>query len=148
MKCIIYTRTATEKQAKDFNSLEAQEKILRDYAKRNNLEVGQVISDMGSGNNTSRQGMKNLLNIISSGEYKAILCSDIERISRNFLAFLNFYKFIVDKKMEIITPNGTYKADPIESLTNIFSLGQAQFDRHMLSERIKRGMRQAKARKQ
>lgn len=147
MKCIIYVRTATEKQAKEVNSLEAQEELLRDYAKKNNLEVEQVISEVASGNDKNRNGLKTLINLISSGEYKTILCSSIDRLSRNFLTFLDFYKLAVDKKLEIITLNGIYKPDLEKGLPNIFSFGFAQTEKYMMSERIKRGIRNAKLRK-
>lgn len=147
MKCIIYARTATEKQAKEVNSLETQEKALKECAKRNNLEVAKVITEVASGNDNNRKGLKTLINLISSGEYKTILCSSIDRLSRNFLTFLDFYKLAIDKKLEIITLNGTYRPDLEKGLPNIISFGFAQTEKYMMSEKIKRGIRQAKLRK-
>lgn len=147
MKCIIYARTSTAEQTVQNSSLKNQEKMLREYAKNNKLDVIKTISEVASGNNEDRRGLKNLINLISSGEYKAILCSSIDRLSRNFLTFLDFYKLAVDNKLAIITPNGIYKPNLEKGLPNVISFGFAQTKKFVMSEYIKRGIREAKLRK-
>lgn len=47
MRVAIYTRVSTAEQAREGYSLEAQEKILRDYCKLKGYEVEEVYSDAG-----------------------------------------------------------------------------------------------------
>lgn len=87
-KCVIYTR-ASQNEKRAGNNLERQEKLCREWAKKNNIDVIEVFSD-----STSRDWLNQMLGflILMSKEQKHInfvTVSDITRISRGVWEFSN-----------------------------------------------------------
>ena len=83
-KVVIYTRVATQEQAKSGYSLKAQDKMLKEYARVNNFEIVGEFSDIGSGFEQNRQGFNEMLQYLESSENcKTILITDLKRLSRN-----------------------------------------------------------------
>lgn len=149
MKCIIYARTATDKKATETSSLEAQEKDLREYAKRNNLEVGKVISEIGSGADANRTGFKKLVREIYSSKYDCILCTSIDRLSRSSYLLVKLINEFNKAKIQIKTLSGDYEKSPEYKLQELLLAGYAQFDSEVRGERIRRALqikKQEKAR--
>jgi len=145
-KYILYARTATEMVDNPNNSIKHQIDTLTDYAKTNNLNIGNVITEIGSGL-TNKYSLRNLMITMLSGDFKGILCTSVDRLSRNYQAFMEFYKFTIDNGVEIITPNGAISPSLGSDTSSMFHIVFAQSYRDMISERIKRGIKMSKLRK-
>lgn len=88
----LYIRVSTDRQAKEGDSLEAQEKALRDYAKEHNFEiVGTYMDDGESGQKIKRTNLQKLLSDTNDGKIDLIIMTKLDRWFRNVS---DFYKVI------------------------------------------------------
>lgn len=95
-KVVIYTRVATQEQAKSGYSLKAQDKILKEYARVNNFEIVEEFSDIGSGFEKNRQGFNEMLNYLEASEdCTTILVETPNRLSRNVDVFKELQKYTI-----------------------------------------------------
>lgn len=84
LKVVIYTRVAMQEQVKSGYSLNAQDRILKEYARVNNFEIVGEFSDIGSGFEQNRQGFNEMLQYLETSEHcKTILITAPKRLSRN-----------------------------------------------------------------
>ncbi|HYC79961.1 MAG TPA: recombinase family protein [Candidatus Binatia bacterium] len=83
-KAILYTRVSSKEQAEEGYSLDAQERLLQDYAIRNSLEVVRVfkISESASGKHL-RKLFYEVFNFATKDKVDIILCEKIDRLTRN-----------------------------------------------------------------
>lgn len=142
MKYIGYARIASQHQA-DASSLNRQTEMLHEYARNNNLILEEVISESASGTSIDRTGIKTLLERLSTGQYKGILCTRIDRISRNSTDFLVFKQFMDKKGLVIITTEEKLENNPASRLVNSMMAAIAEYERAEISERIKVGIAKA-----
>jgi DNA invertase Pin-like site-specific DNA recombinase len=84
MRAIIYARVSSREQEETGYSLPAQEKLLKEYAKRKGFEVVKVfsISESASGRR-QRQIFNEMLSFIKKNDIKIILCEKVDRLTRN-----------------------------------------------------------------
>jgi site-specific DNA recombinase len=86
MKATIYTRVSSKEQAEEGYSLEAQAKLLKEYAKKNGLEVDSrifSISESASGKK-QRETFIEMLEYVNKNNLKIIICEKADRFTRNF----------------------------------------------------------------
>lgn len=82
----IYTRVSTSTQASEGFSIQAQEKELKAYAKKYDIEVYKVYTDAGkSGSNTDRPAFQEMLSDAENGLFDIILIYKFDRLSRNLI---------------------------------------------------------------
>lgn len=83
-KCLIYCRVSTVKQAQDGESLDTQEKICTEYAKRNNKEVLKVFRDHFSGRKESRPILEEMISFAEKhkDQIDSLIFRNIDRITR------------------------------------------------------------------
>lgn len=82
-KAIGYTRVSTIDQAKEGISLEAQAAKIRAYCELNDLELIAIIEDAGkTGKNLKREGIKEVMVMLESGEAEALIVYKLDRLSR------------------------------------------------------------------
>lgn len=104
-KAIIYCRSATADQQSNAQLSRQQEDCLA-YARAQNYEVIEVISEAGlSGLDQSRQGLQKLMALCDENEIKAVVTSDIERLSRDWQHINSLLQTFADKDIELITLN-------------------------------------------
>lgn len=84
MKAIIYTRVSSREQEETGYSLDAQVKLLKDYASKNRFEAIKVfrISESASGRQI-RKTFNEMLEYANKHKISAILCEKIDRLTRN-----------------------------------------------------------------
>ena len=143
---VIYIRVSTTEQAKFGYSLEAQEEICRDFAKRNNYEVLKVFNEKGeSAKTTNRTKLKNMLSYLKQNKKNidALIIYKMDRLSRNTADSLAI-RYLLNKlniDLKSVTEPfddsafGTYIATSLSTL--------AQLDNDIRSERSVVGMKQA-----
>ncbi|MFA6026534.1 MAG: recombinase family protein [Ignavibacteriaceae bacterium] len=83
-KCIIYCRVSSKEQEDRGYSLEAQEKLLTEYAVRNELNAVKIfkISESASGKQI-RKTFNEMLVYVKQKRINIILCEKIDRLTRN-----------------------------------------------------------------
>ena len=139
-KYILYARVNSVRQSRKGASLEYQIKRLQEYATKNNLQIGEIISEVGSGASEKRDGIKKLLNKLSDGSLQGIICVDFSRLSRSSLISAKLWRLIYEKDIEIVTPNQTYKNNAESKLSLDMQTTLAEISRKHLSESIKRSL--------
>mgnify|MGYP001609998614 CR=1 FL=1 len=145
--CYIYARVATEIQQKRGDSIEAQIKSLKNLAEDKNLAVKRVYWEVKSGIDKNRPELSKMLKSIKENKAKAILCTSLDRLSRNIEDLTNILKLAEEKRVRIVTPSRVYGYHTDGSFSNeILSLFSG-YQKRMLSERVKRGVQLKKLQK-
>ena len=83
---IIYTRVSTKEQAEEGYSLDAQIKLLRDYAEKNDLRIVKdfVVPESASGRQERKRFQEMLDYLENHQSIKHLICEKVDRITRNF----------------------------------------------------------------
>jgi site-specific DNA recombinase len=84
MKAIIFTRVSTKEQADEGYSLEAQEKLLREYSGKQNFKIIKVykIAETAS-KEMVRKSFKEVFEYTNKNKVDIIVCEKIDRLTRN-----------------------------------------------------------------
>ncbi len=146
MKAIIYTRVSTKEQADEGYSLEAQEKLLKDYASKHNLDVVKTykISESASGKQL-RKLFNEVFTYATKNRIDIILCEKIDRLTRNPKDAVTVDDWVRESKnreihfvKENFLLNTTTKAH--ENLVWDMKVAIARFYSNNLSEEVKKGV--------
>src|SRR5437773_7358189 len=83
-KAVLYCRVSSTEQEDSGYSLDSQEKLLKDYATKNHLEVEKIyrISESASGKQI-RNSFNEMLAYISKRRIPVVLCEKIDCLNRN-----------------------------------------------------------------
>ncbi|MEK5389566.1 recombinase family protein [Margalitia sp. FSL K6-0131] len=143
LKVAIYTRVSTEEQAKEGFSLEAQEDILKKYAKNNGYEIYGIYSDEGySGKNYERPEIQRLFRDLYEGKFQAILVKTVDRISRRLSDISKLLDdVLLPNNCRLLVSDNNLDSSTLNGSMFINFLGTfAQYERGMIIERVKSGM--------
>lgn len=132
-----YARVSTKGQAKDGNSLEAQEMALKDA-------VATVIySDAFTGTKTHRPQLDELLSMLSSGD--TIVVTKLDCVARSANQGMELIQALLDKDIKVHVLNmGMMDNTPTGRLIRNVMLAFAEFERDMIVERTQEGKNIAK----
>ena len=84
-KAVIYARVSTKEQAEEGYSIEAQIKLLREYAKDRGLEIVREFTDAESAKSAGRTQFGEMQRFLRQATtVKTILCEKTDRLYRNF----------------------------------------------------------------
>lgn len=140
MKYLAYGRKSTQDDSHQAQSIETQERILKDYVKQNNLEVVEYIYESRSAKDDgNRPQFNQMLKRFEKGEADGLLVCHIDRISRNWIEAGSVSKlFDLGIIKEIRTPSKIYN-----SVTDLFMMGiemaSASYYSRNLSLRVREG---------
>lgn len=83
---ILWARVSTKEQAEEGYSLDAQIKMLRDYAFKNDLKIVREfnVSESATGRQERKQFNEMLEYLEDHPEIKHLVCEKVDRITRNF----------------------------------------------------------------
>jgi len=95
---ILYARVSTKKQEK---YLENQIKRLEEFAKSKGYRY-EIISEIASGINENRRGLRKLLNKIKRGEVKTVIIEYPDRLARFGYEYLKFFMETFGVKLIVI----------------------------------------------
>ena len=127
-----YKRVSTKKQAKDGNSLEAQEKAL--------IENGatKIYCDSFTGTKTDRPALNELMNIIQEGD--TLIVTKLDRLGRSLSKTTELITELIDKGVTVNILNlGVLNNTSMSTLLRNVLLAFAQFERDMIVERTSEG---------
>jgi DNA invertase Pin-like site-specific DNA recombinase len=137
----IYARVSTDQQSVDMQLVE-----LRDYVERAGWKIFREFTDEGfTGKNTSRPAFKEMMDLAKQRNFDVLLVWKLDRLSRSLKDLINtldelghlgidFISF--DNKIDTSTPTGKLVFQIIGAV--------AEFERDIISERVRAGLRNAK----
>ena len=141
-KAALYIRVSTSDQAVHGYSLEAQQKLLEEYAAAHDMEVVGLYADEGKSASKSLEKRTELLRLLEDakgGKFSVVLFKDITRWSRNAAAYYKVQEVLDAAKvgwiaveqpyLETMTPTGRFQVSVM--------LGTAQLEAEQTGQRIK-----------
>ena len=83
-QAILWARVSTKEQAEEGYSLDAQLKLLRDYASRNNLKVVKefIVPESASGSQERKRFQEMLVYLDDHKNIKNLVCEKVDRLTR------------------------------------------------------------------
>ena len=127
-----YCRVSTQMQAKDGNSLEAQEQLL----KENGAE--KIYSDAFTGTKAHRPELDKLLAVLQAGD--KLVITKLDRIARSASQGIELIQSLLDKGITVHVLNmGLLDNTPTGKLIRNIMLAFAEFERDMIIERTQEG---------
>lgn len=143
-KYFAYYRCAAGKQGQETEGVERQEKAILGYARDYNLNIAKIFKDFGSGIDADRPSFKEMITRLENGECNGIICTSVDRLTRNALTLAQLLKLMEEKDIEIVTPERTYKKTKEDQLALSVMVSFAEFYAKTLAERIKTGKQDRK----
>ncbi len=138
-----YCRSATREQGQKTDSIDRQEKAILGYARDNNLDVAKIFKEYGSGIDADRPSLIELIAKIKCGECNGIICTSVDRLTRDQLTLAQLMKLIEEKDIEIVTPDRTYTKTAEDQLALSVMASFAEYYAKSLAEKVKRAKLQA-----
>ncbi len=133
-----YARVSTKGQAKDGNSLEAQEKLL----KENGAE--KIYTDSFTGTKTERPEFSKLVKVLQSGD--KLIVTKLDRVARSAAQGIELANDLIERGITIHILNmGVLDNTPTGKLIRNIFFAFAEFERDMIVERTQEGKAIAKA---
>ena len=140
MKVAIYTRISTEEQ-----DLTKQVKLCEEYCKIKGWEVYKIYRDIISGTKQSRPEFNQLLEDMRLYKFRAIVITKLDRIGRSLQHLLSLIDELNQKKVELIAVTQNIDTTSSTGKLQLQIMGAfAEFERSIISERTKEGLRFAK----
>ncbi len=144
LRCAIYTRkSVAEGLDKDFNTLDAQREAGESYIASQKHEGWIVIpkhyDDGGfSGGNMERPALAELFDDIKKGKIDIVVVYKVDRLSRSIMDFAKIVELFEDHNVSFVSVTQHFNTkDSMGRLTLNILLSFAQFERELISERIK-----------
>lgn len=127
-----YARVSTRSQAKDGNSLDAQEKLLRESG------AEEIFVDSFTGTKLERPEFDKLLNQILDGD--TLIVTKLDRFARSVSQASDLITQLIDKGITVNVLNlGILSNSSVSTLMRNVLLSFAQFERDMIVERTQEG---------
>lgn len=139
MKVAIYCRVSTDEQDAD-----KQDFICQEYCKRMNHEVYKVYKDVISGSTTSRPAFNQLLEDMRAFKFEAIVVTKLDRMGRSLQHLLSLFDEFSRKNVSFVAVTQNIDTTTASGKLQLQIMGAfAEFERNIISERTKEGMRRA-----
>ena len=147
-RAILYVRVSTKEQVEDGNSLVTQERLCRDFAARNNLELvqdGIFIEEGESAKTAHRTELQKLLKYatLHKDSIDCLLIYRIDRLSRDTRDYGELKMFFGALGIRVISISEAFDDNPVGRFIENTLAGVAQLDNEIRAERSKNGMIEA-----
>lgn len=139
----LYCRVSTADQ-----SCDRQARDLRAFAKRADYDVVKTFKETASGAKDNRVERKKIMALAQARKIDAVLVTELSRWGRSTIDLLNTLRDLESWKVSVIAMSGmTFDlSTPHGRMMATFLSGIAEFERDLISERVKSGLAAAKAR--
>ena len=141
-RAAIYCRVSTADQ-----SYERQERDLAAFAERAGYEVAAIFKETGSDTKLDRAERRKVMALAQTRKIGAVLVTELSRRGRSTVDLLNTLRELEGWKVSVIAMNGMAfdLSSPHGRMLATFLSGIAEFERDLISERVKSGLAAAKA---
>lgn len=127
-----YARVSTKKQAKDGNSLEAQEITLREHG------AERIFLEKFTGTKSKRPELDKLLEVLKPGD--VLIVTKLDRVARSISQGVELIESLIEKGVVVHILNlGVLDNTPASKLVRNIFLAFAEFERDMIIERTSEG---------
>lgn len=141
MKAAIYCRVSTNEQ-----DVSKQEDLCTNYCKHKDpsIEIYKVYKDVMSGAATSRPAFDELLADMRLYRFRAIVVTKLDRIGRSLQHLLSIFDEFRTKHVDFIAVTQNIDTSTAAGKLQLHILSAfAEFERNIISERTKEGLRNA-----
>lgn len=140
MKVAIYCRVSTEEQDAD-----TQQKLCVEYCERMGYEIYSIYKDVISGKTTSRPQFDLMLTHMRAWKFNTIMVTKLDRIGRSLKHILSLFDEFKTKGVQFISITQNIDTTTASGQLQLQIIGAfAEFERNIISERTKEGLRYAK----
>lgn len=140
MKAIIYARVSTSEQ-----NIENQVKICQEFCKNKGWQIPVIYKDVMSGTKTSRPSFNRMLEDMRKYKFRAIVVTKLDRIGRSLQHLITILDELKHKKVEFVAVTQNIDTTTASGRLQWQIMGAfAEFEREIISERTKEGLRFAK----
>lgn len=140
MSIAIYCRVSTEEQDAD-----KQEYICKEHCERNGMEIYKIYKDVISGTKSSRPMFNKLLEDMRNGKFKCIMVTKLDRLGRSLSHLLSLFDEFSRKGVDFIAVTQHIDTTTSTGKLQLQILGAfAEFERNIISERTKEGLKRRK----
>lgn len=140
MKVAIYCRVSTDDQ-----HVEKQVSICQEWCGRNDHEVFEVYTDTISGSKSSRPQFNKMLDDMRHYKFRAIVITKLDRLGRSLQHLISLIDEFKSKGVELIAVTQNIDtSSPAGRLQWQIMGAFAEFEREIIRERTKEGLRNAK----
>ncbi len=142
-RAVIYARVSTADQ-----SCERQVADLTEFAARAGYDVLDIHKETISGTKTNRHARNQIMALAQARKIDAVLVTELSRWGRSTQDLLDTLNQLAGWHVSVVAMSGmTFELDsPHGRMMTTMLAGIAQFERDLMSERIKSGLAAAKAR--
>lgn len=141
---LAYVRVSTGRQAKSGYSLESQPALLVKAARKDGYRV-EVVTETGSGRNSSRPALNRCLEQLKSGEAEALYALDIDRLARSTQHLLEIATLSRKQSWRLVVISADVDSNsPAGEMFFTMAAAFAQYESRMISQRV---LRQHEARR-
>lgn len=140
MKVAIYARVSTQDQF-----VEKQIEICKTDAERRGFEVYKVYQDVISGSKASRPAFNELLEDMRHYKFRAVMITKLDRLGRSLQHLISILDEFKSKSVELIAVTQNIDTTSAAGRLQWQIMGAfAEFEREIIRERTKEGLRGAK----
>lgn len=139
-KYLAYYRKSTDTEDKQVLSLDDQKRIVRDYAKHNNLHIATEEKESFSAKKLGRPIFNKVIELLKSNKYNGVIAYKADRLTRNYHD-LGLLTDLIESDIEVwATDYGCYKNTANDKTMIGLNTVMAKRKIDDLSEDTKRGM--------
>src|SRR3990167_2062259 len=142
MKYIAYVRKSTDEKDKQVLSIDAQVAELKEFAKKQNLEILDFVIESRTAKVPGRPYFNDVLKRIEKGETQGIVSWHPDRLARNSVdGGKIIYSLDTGKLIDLKFPSFWFENSPQGKFVLNIAFGQSKYYVDNLSENVKRGMK-------
>ncbi len=143
MKYIAYCRKSREEKDKQILSISAQIAELKEYAKREHLEITEFVEEEKTAKIPGREKFAEVLKKIEKGHIQGIIAWHPDRLARNSIdGGKIIYLLDTGKLKDLKFPTSWFENTPQGKFMLNIAFGQSKYYVDNLSENVRRGLRQ------
>ena len=140
----VYLRVSTDHQTHD-----SQEAELRQYCEHRHWSNVQWFTDVGSGAKQSRSGLMQLMGQVYRGKVDVVVTFKLDRLARSLSHLAQIIAELQAHHVALVCPSqgiDTSHSNPAAQLQINILAAVAQFERELITERVKAGVKAAQQR--
>ena len=142
MKYIAYVRKSTDEKDKQVLSIDAQVAELKEFAKKQNLEILDFVTESRTAKVPGRPHFNDVLKRIEKGEAQGIVSWHPDRLARNSVdGGKIIYSLDTGKLIDLKFPSFWFENSPQGKFVLNIAFGQSKYYVDNLSENVKRGVK-------